>query len=1185
MVGRRVALLVATDRYQDTGLSRLTAPASDAEQLAAVLRDIRIAGFEVTTLYNEPRDVVGSAIGNFYRDRRSNDLTLLYFTGHGVKDEDGQLYLAMTNTDRENLRFTGVPSETIRAAMEGSRSRQKVLVLDCCYAGAFPVGLGIKGDPSVHALEQLGGRGCVVLTSSDAMQLSFEGNQVTETGPVSLRSGPSSLFTRFLIEGLRTGKADLDGDGDITLDELYSYVHDRVIDEQPLQRPKKKEDIEGGICVAQNIYWTVPSHISDAVNSPYPPTKFSALEELRRLYYRGNVIVKQRVLETVRLLAGDDSKTVSGAASQFLFELIPQEERRQAEQAAQREAERPPARSRGRAGRPARGRAGRPARGRAGRPARGREAARRQAEETAQREAEETAQREAEETAQREAEETARRQAEETARRQAEETAQREAEEAARRQAEEAARRHNAIQVAGRRLDEAAATVDPVPGSGPADGAHPSTITVWIRRHRLPAVALASAILAAVAVLPFVLTSPGKPASRTNSQGPTNSPSPTNPASPANSLTFSRTPTYIDLPSSYRALVTSLAFSPPYGATLAIAALNTCLWDFATAGCTTGHYTNASSVAFSPDGKIMAAGDGVNGNTYLWDVATQKLRATLPDPDSGGVNSVAFSHDGKTLAAGDVNGSTYIWNVANVATAKLITTLTDPGRKSVNSVAFSRDGKTVAAGGANGSTYLLNVATQSLITPLTDPGGKAVNSVAFSPDGNTVAAGDTNGITYLWNVAAAAASASSSAASTGWIRLGNLTTSPVDAYVYSSGDPSPQIVLPDLTYGTVSSYQVANAGNYTIKMRSAGSSASSTPVYTASVTVQAGRSYTAAALTVATGGGQATVLDDSLTTPAGKSLVRVIQASLSQKAVKFYCSCGGYITTNAAPGSISAYAPIPPGTWTMTATGHSAKGSLPVTLTTATVHTEIVLDTTGGGIQVVNLLDTAGPGAAKLIGTLSDVGGHGVNSVAFSPDGQTLAAGDANGSTYVWNVATAKPIATLKDPNSAGINAVAFSPDGKTLAIGDLNSSGRIYFWHISSHLSVVGVNAPLLDRHVTQFVSGRARERPDEIFRAADADGSGAGERRALADHVCAADSVPSAPAAAMPIVDTAGFGIVRVVFAQFHLYCKHSVSSPGDSPHHPDRERPDGGHRTIVRRARWGCRRIEISAASGGI
>lgn len=49
------------------------------------------------------------------------------------------------------------------------------------------------------------------------------------------------MFTRSLVEGLTTGKADLDSDGDISIDELYSYVHDRVIEEMPQQRPKKQE--------------------------------------------------------------------------------------------------------------------------------------------------------------------------------------------------------------------------------------------------------------------------------------------------------------------------------------------------------------------------------------------------------------------------------------------------------------------------------------------------------------------------------------------------------------------------------------------------------------------------------------------------------------------------------------------------------------------------------------------------------------------------------------------------------------------------------------------------------------------------------------------------------------------------------------------------------------------------------
>jgi DNA-binding beta-propeller fold protein YncE len=765
MVGRSVALLVATDRYQDTGLSRLAAPASDAEQLAAVLRDIRIAGFDVTTLYNEPHYVVGRAIGDFYRERRGNDLTLLYFTGHGVKDEDGRLYLAMTDTDRENLAFTGVSSEQIRAAMEGSRSRQKVLVLDCCYAGAFPAGLGIKGDPSVHALEQLGGRGCVVLTSSDAMQLSFEGNQVTETGPVSLRSGPSSLFTRFLIKGLRTGKADLDGDGDITLDELYSYVHDRVIDEQPLQRPKKKEDIEGRIYFAQNIYWTVPSRISDAINSPYPPGKLSALDELRSLHYRGNVIVKQRVLETVRLLAGDDSKSVSGAASQFLSELNLQEEGRQAEEAAGREAEEETAR--------------RQAEEAARRQAE-EETARRQAEEeTARRQAEEeTARRQAEEAARRQAEEeTARRQAEEAARRQAEEeTARRQAEEAARRQAEEETARRQAIRAeaevpaavlvtepdslegeAGDNDESLApmATVVAAPPAPPSrrDIVHrPGATTVRGRRHRrrLAALALGGAIIAAVGVISFMLLN-----SAVKSQGPLSSPSVAKSTSPANSPSPVTSPQFRPVPSGYSgSYISSLAFSPS-GATLAIADnRRICLWDIAAKRCTSYLPTSAWSVAFSPNGKLLAAvhADGSGANIIsLWNPATpQPTPVLLRNPNSQGTYSVAWGPDNETLAAADVNGTTYLWNVV---THKLIAPpLPGPQGQPASSVAFSGDGKLLAVGYENGSTaYLFNVVTHKLIARLPGPQGQSATSVAFSRDGTLLAVGYENGRTYLWS--------------------------------------------------------------------------------------------------------------------------------------------------------------------------------------------------------------------------------------------------------------------------------------------------------------------------------------------------------------------------------------------------------------------------------------------------
>ncbi|HEY3472881.1 MAG TPA: caspase family protein, partial [Amycolatopsis sp.] len=265
----RHALLIATETYADPALKRLTAPGGDARELASVLRDPSIAGFEVTTLIDQPHHVVGEAIGEFYRGRRRDELTLLYFTGHGVKDDDGSLYLAMTNTRRDSLMFTGLAAELVDRAMAGCASRQKVLVLDCCYSGAFPAGRLAKAGTDVHTLERFQGRGRAVLTASDATQYSFEGDAV-------VGSAARSVFTRHLVAGLRDGSADLDGDGDVTVDELYSYVHERVVAEMPRQRPKHQSDVEGRIVLARNPRWTLPEYLGHGLSSPIAADRLSA---------------------------------------------------------------------------------------------------------------------------------------------------------------------------------------------------------------------------------------------------------------------------------------------------------------------------------------------------------------------------------------------------------------------------------------------------------------------------------------------------------------------------------------------------------------------------------------------------------------------------------------------------------------------------------------------------------------------------------------------------------------------------------------------------------------------------------------------------------------------------------------------------------------------------------------------
>ncbi|HEX3590041.1 MAG TPA: caspase family protein [Pseudonocardiaceae bacterium] len=326
-MGRRLALLVATYQYEDTGFSQLTAPAHDAEAFAEVLRDPRIAGFEVTTLINAPRHRVGEAIGGFYTTCRRDDLTLLYFTGHGHKDEAGRLYIVMTDTHRDSLLFTGLAAEDIEQAISTCPSQQKILILDCCYSGAYPAGLLPKGDESVEALAQFEGRGRTVLTASDATQYAFDGERVS--------GRPTrSVFTRHLVAGLRDGSADLDEDGDIHLDELYQYARDRVIAELPQQRPKRLDNVDGRTLIAHNVNWALPLRVRDLVESRVAEERLAALVTLARLGKAGSEVVRATALEHVRRLAGDDSKSVSSAAAALLAGTPPAEPTAPAEPSA-----------------------------------------------------------------------------------------------------------------------------------------------------------------------------------------------------------------------------------------------------------------------------------------------------------------------------------------------------------------------------------------------------------------------------------------------------------------------------------------------------------------------------------------------------------------------------------------------------------------------------------------------------------------------------------------------------------------------------------------------------------------------------------------------------------------------------------------------------------------------------------
>ena len=257
-MAQKLALLIGNSRYEDKTLTKLQTPDVDVEALARVLRDPVIGGFdEVTSLIDQSADTLRREIARFLGHKKRDDLLVLYFTGHGVLDDEGQLYLAVHDTEHDLVSASAIPASFVTSEMNRSRSRSQVLILDCCHSGAFA--RGAKGQ-SVQPGAKVGtatafegsGYGRVVLTASDATQYAWEGERV-------IGEAEHSLFTHYLVQGLESGQADIDGDGEVTVNELYTYVYEQVVNQTAKQTPGKwAYRQQGEIVIARNPKPTIP---------------------------------------------------------------------------------------------------------------------------------------------------------------------------------------------------------------------------------------------------------------------------------------------------------------------------------------------------------------------------------------------------------------------------------------------------------------------------------------------------------------------------------------------------------------------------------------------------------------------------------------------------------------------------------------------------------------------------------------------------------------------------------------------------------------------------------------------------------------------------------------------------------------------------------------------------------------
>ncbi|PZO48234.1 MAG: sulfatase-modifying factor protein [Phormidesmis priestleyi] len=224
----KFALLIGISEYAE-GLPALPAATQDILAIQRVLDDPSLGNFdEVQVLPNPTRDQMATTIEVWLAARQSEDLVVLFFSGHGVKDDRRDLYFASGNTrkiDNKLMRSTALAARELQGFLRDSRPRQQIVILDCCFSGAFGE-LIARDDGEIELEAQLAAEGRVVMTSTSAVDYAFED-----------KTSELSVYTRYLVEGIEKGTADLDGDGFITVDELHKFASRKVRETAPAMVP------------------------------------------------------------------------------------------------------------------------------------------------------------------------------------------------------------------------------------------------------------------------------------------------------------------------------------------------------------------------------------------------------------------------------------------------------------------------------------------------------------------------------------------------------------------------------------------------------------------------------------------------------------------------------------------------------------------------------------------------------------------------------------------------------------------------------------------------------------------------------------------------------------------------------------------------------------------------------------
>ena len=197
-----------------------------------------------------------------------------------------------------------------------------------------------------------------------------------------------------------------------------------------------------------------------------------------------------------------------------------------------------------------------------------------------------------------------------------------------------------------------------------------------------------------------------------------------------------------------------------------------------------------------------------------------------------------------------------------------------------------------------------------------------------------------------------------------YLRTAHLSpdTPDVDIYIVSASDPSNQIVLNGVGYGSVTDYRPVPQGTYTVSMRPAGADPSTPPVISTTLNTAEGKAYTVAGVGSFNDLGLTVLRDDLTLPPSGQSRVRVIQASASQPKLNISVDGGPSLGADVAFASTTPYETVAAGTWTLRVDGGTGLATtLPFKVEAGAVYSVLILDSAQGGLTVLPQVDAASP--------------------------------------------------------------------------------------------------------------------------------------------------------------------------------------------------------------------------------